>query len=204
VTEKLLVDDSLQQQGAEVEEEGPLADLKRQMRMLSQGSPALAPHVSLEQVAAVQQPVAAPQAELLAAAPEVPADVQAQASKTPRQRAVSLGYADSHNPATAGAPRTGGTTRLLLQETVQLGGQQGYEDAEELGQLGGMAQAEEVEEAGTAAVTGELGGGIDGAAPRTQGTTRLLADMTMASVAGATLLGREQQCESWLGASARL
>jgi hypothetical protein len=185
VTEKLLQDESLQGEG---EEEGPLADLKRQMRMLSQGSPLLAPQ--LEQAAAAQ---AGDEAAAAAAAAPSPAVGQLAGARTPRGPAASMGYADSHHPATLGLLRTGGTTRLL-QETVQLGGAQAggqLDDQDELPEVEGALQD-------GAAPGGQTSGGGAGGAAATHagGTTRLLADMTMASSVGAEMLGRVAQGEA--------
>lgn len=187
MTDKLLVDDSLEA----ADPVGPLADLKRQMRMLSQGSPVLAP--SVEQAAAMAAAAAEAQAEeqLVAAHEAAAAAAAAEAeaappAKTPRA-ALSLGYADSHNPATMRLLRSGGTTRLLA-ETGSLGGDE--EDAEDEALVGGAAAR-------------SMGVGDGGATARTGGTTKLLADMTMASSIGAKLLGRGAQGEllrcQWLG-----
>ncbi|EFN59398.1 hypothetical protein CHLNCDRAFT_56732 [Chlorella variabilis] len=191
VTEKLLVDDSLQEE--EAEPVGPLADLRRQMRMLSQGSPVLAPQP--EQAAALQQVAEEEAAAAAATAAQSPgAAQQLGAAKTPRS-AVSLGYADSHNPATLGLLRTGGTTRLL-GETAQLAEQQAGGGHEE-----GTGELEEQQGAGGEGqeAADVAGGSAGGATARTNGTTKLLADMTMASMVGAKLLGRPAQGTPELG-----
>ena len=199
VTEKLLVDDSI-----EVEEEvGPLADLKRQMRMLSQGSPVVVAASVAAQLQQEQQQAApggqaeeeeeegAEEMEDAPAAGEVAPASAGQlrrAAKTPRT-AVSMGYADSHNPATLSLLRSGGTTQLL-----------GREEAAEQQRLEEEADAEEREEQEAAAeqemeLAGEAGFEAGGITARTNGTTKLLADMTMASMVGAKLRGRAPQGE---------
>ncbi|KAL4430905.1 hypothetical protein ABPG75_006161 [Micractinium tetrahymenae] len=187
VTEKLLIDD----ESMEGEEQGPLADLRRQMRMLSQGSPVLVPQpqalaaaaaVAEEEAAEELAAAAAPAAVADAAQPAAGAGLPGAAAKTPRA-AVSMGYADSHNPATARLLRSGGTTRLL-QDSLGMGGDE--EDdllAEEAGEhvaAGSSAQALALADAG-------------GVTACTNGTTKLLADMTMASMVGVKLLGRPAQ-----------
>lgn len=179
MTDRLLVDeDSLAQ-----EDVGPLADLKRQMRMLSQGSPAASP--GPEQAAAL---AAAAEEEAAAAAGEAASGEAAlPPAKTPRA-ALSMGYADSHNPATVRLLRSGGTTRLLA-ETGLLD-----EDDLLLTQQGAPAAA------GGSAGRGRRGSGAhNGDNAATARTTKLLADITMASMVGAKLLGRQGGCTGALG-----
>lgn len=161
MTDHLLVDDSLEAG----EPQGPLADLKRQMRMLSQSSPVLAPGAEQAAEIAAEEQGAAPPA------------------KTPRA-AMSSGYADSHNPATMRLLRSGGTTHLLA-ETGSL-----REEGEEDEGLEEALAGGEVHGAGAS--------GDNAPTARTGGTTKLLADMTMASSVGAKLLGRGVQGESGL------
>lgn len=186
VTEKLLVDDD----SIGGEEQGPLADLRRQMRMLSQGSPVLVPQPQALAAAAAAAEDEAAELELAAAEAAAAAAHAAQpaagagaaggAAKTPRA-AVSMGYADSHNPATARLLRSGGTTRLL-QDSLGVGG----DEEEDLlaGEASGHAAGD-----GTVLALADAGG----ITARTNGTTKLLADMTMASMVGAKLLGRQAQ-----------
>lgn len=182
VTDRLLVDDESLEAG---EPQGPLADLKRQMRMLSQNSPVLAP--GAEQAAAVAAAAAEEQAAVVPVA--AAGGEAAPPAKTPRA-ALSLGYADSHNPATLRLLRSGGTTRLLA-ETGSLGGE-GEEEED------GMEGLEEALAGGAPHGAGAGASGDNAATARTGGTTKLLADMTMASSVGAKLLGRGAQGEHWL------
>lgn len=82
-----------------------------------------------------------------------------QAAQTPQRPAHSMGVADSSNPVTMALLRSGGTTRLL-QDTVHVRPRQ----------QGQVAQAAAARPAAT--------GGSNG-------TTKLLADMTMVSMVGA-------------------
>ncbi len=183
VTEKLLVDE--ESIGGE---QGPLADLKRQMRMLSQGSPVLvsAPQALAAEAALVEEEAAELELAAEAAVTAAPAVQPAAgagpaggAAKTPRA-AVSMGYADSHNPATARLLRSGGTTKLL-QGSLGMGG---HEEEDLLEGETGMDTAAE----GTALALADAG-----ITARTNGTTKLLADMTMASMVGVKLLDRQAQ-----------
>lgn len=177
MTDKLLVDeDSLAQ-----EDVGPLADLKRQMRMLSQGSPVVAP--GPKHAAALA--AAAEEAAAEAAAEAAGGEAALPPAKTPRA-ALSMGYADSHNPATVRLLRSGGTTRLLA-ETASL-------DDDDLlltqqGAAGGGGGSVGRARRGSGAHNGD-----NAATARTTGTTKLLADITMASMVGAKLLGRQGGC----------
>lgn len=182
VTEALLADEEDSLGG---DEGGALADLKRQMRLLSQSSP-VAALVQPEAVAAVAAAAEEEAAELAAAELQAEQAVHPTAApaaaKTPRA-AVSMGYADSHNPATAALLRSNGTTRLLADSL----GVADDDDEEDLladdGEEGGGAT-------GGPSPAGMRLGDAGGVTARTNGTTKLLADMTMASVVGAKLLGR--------------
>lgn len=179
MTDRLLVDeDSLAQ-----EDVGPLADLKRQMRMLSQGSPVLAP--GPEQAAALA--AAAEEEAAGAAGEEAGGEPALPPAKTPRA-ALSMGYADSHNPATVRLLRSGGTTRLLA-ETASM-------EEDDLLLTEQRAPAAGGGSAGRARRGSGGHNGDNAATARTIGTTKLLADITMASMVGAKLLGR--QGGSWL------
>ena len=174
MTDKLLVDDSLPE-----DDVGPLADLKRQMRMLSQGSPVLVP--AAEQAAAAAE--AAQEQQLAADVAAAASAGEAPLGKTPRT-AVSMGYADSHNPATLRLLRSGGTTRLLAEADSLAG-----DEADTRGQ-GGQA--------------GGPAGGDNAATARTTGTTKLLADMTMASSIGVKLLSQQGEWAGQAGRTARV
>eukprot|EP00887_Chlorella_sp_A99_P005399 scaffold1.g5399.t1 len=169
MTENLLAEEEdLLAAGTAAGEADVLSGLQKQIRIISQGSPAAA---ALQAAAAAQQLAE----EQLAGAGEEEEEglgtlAEAPPAKTPRTTA-SLGYADSHNPATMAILRSGGTTRLL-RDTLHARGAQGGARA---GSEGPAAPAH----SGDAAPTG-----------RTNGTTRLLADMTMASSIGAKQLLR--------------
>ena len=181
MTDKLLVDeDSLAQ-----EDVGPLADLKRQMRMLSQGSPVAAPGPEQAAALAAAAEEAAAEAAAEATAEAAGGEAALPPAKTPRA-ALSMGYADSHNPATVRLLRSGGTTRLLA-ETGSL-------DEDDLlltqqGAAGGGGGSVGRARRGSGAHNGD-----NAATARTTGTTKLLADITMASMVGVKLLGRQGGC----------
>jgi hypothetical protein len=186
VTDNLLDDDE-----EEVGEAGGgdmLAGLKKQMRLLSQGSPAPAGHVSPAAAAAfatMEQGLSGIEEMDVDLDAEAEAEAEAEAggefdgsddgeaadglgampppaAKTPHTAAFSMGYAgSSHNPRTAALLKTGGTTGLLLADTTQ----------------GGRGPA-----------TGGGGGGT------THGTTALLRmdETGSGSVVGAQLLAQQQ------------
>ena len=209
VTEKLLVDDSIEE-----EEVGPLADLKRQMRMLSQGSPVVVAASMAAQLLQQEQPQAAlggqqeegegdeemqdaPAAGEEDAAPASAGQLRGLgAAKTPRT-AVSMGYADSHNPATLRLLRSGGTTQLLGQEAEEAEEQRRLEEEE--AQEGEEMEGQEAAAEQELELAGEAGFTAGCITARTNGTTKLLADMTMASMVGAKLRGRAPQGKQQLG-----
>lgn len=177
LTENLLAEEEeLGESGAADGNPDVLAGLHKQIRVLSHGgSPGSVPHTHLEPIAeASAGGEEGSRLDLEGGLPEGGAEElqgivvasagadEALPAKTPRATA-SLGYADSHNPATMAILRSGGTTRLLA-DTLHARRQGGTEAA------GAPAAS------GDAAPTG-----------RTNGTTRLLADMTMASSIGARL-----------------
>lgn len=108
----------------------------------------------------------------------------AHGSAKPPHGAVSMGYADSHNPPTARLLRSSGTTRLL-QDSLSSDADDDEEDL--LAEVaGGHVAAGDTVQALALADAG-------GITARTNGTTKLLADMTMASMVGVKLLGSQAQ-----------
>ncbi|GAB4817814.1 hypothetical protein N2152v2_004860 [Parachlorella kessleri] len=156
-TVRLLVDE--EPEGNPVDHSGPLAGIKRQLGMLSQGSQ--------DEMAVQQQPQQATEVELK------PLVVQAARTPTPPRPAHSFGMADSSNPVTMALLRSGGTTRLL-QDTVHV-------------KPGQQAQKQPAAVGVAAAAAGPTRTSAGG---RSNGTTKLLADMTMASMVGAKLRGQ--------------
>ena len=194
LTENLLQDDHAVA-AADGDDMDVLAGLHKQIRIMSQGSPVGGPLLSEEDELAPPQLEAATVAEvgaeeqqheeeeqlllempveneapLVALAEQPPAAMAEQPTKTPRAPTMSLGYADSHNPATMATLRSGGTTQLL-RDTIH----------DRPGLSGGAAAPPPPASAGR--------GGDTAPTARTNATTKLLADMTMASSIGAKLLG---------------
>ncbi len=166
--EDLLADDL----GAGDDSGGLLGPLKKQIRLLSRGSPSgqglLAPSPPPAHQQEQEQEHQPPPQQQHQPAPGWGAEGGAAAAGRTPATVISTGYADSHNPGghTRGLLRTGGTTSLL----------------DDTGSAGERAAAPGPH---TAATT-----------MHTHGTSKLLAvDMTMASSVGAEVQQRQQEQE---------